>query len=96
MILVNKLLDYTAKWNLPRIYLFTGNPVINRYGGIVMGRGAARMCRDRFYDVDKEFGKIIKKDPYVNLMFTTVGNKKWLGWFKVKDHWKDAATSGAV
>jgi hypothetical protein len=96
MILKREMLDYTQKWNLPVVLLFTGNPVLNRYGGIVMGRGAARMCRDKYYGIDLEFGKIIKQNPGAHLMFTQIKKRQVLGWFKVKHHWQDQADIGLI
>lgn len=98
MIVVNGLLDYTKRWELPTVYLFTGNPVIRNDGGLVMGRGAARMIRDHYSGIDRKLGQRVrarKKDQH--LVFIQVDEhpiypeSQYLGWFQVKDHWAEPA-----
>jgi hypothetical protein len=91
MKLIDGLLDYSTKWTLPNVYLFTGNAVIKNNGAIVMGRGAAKQVRDSYKDIDKAFGAIIERDPTVSLAWVSLPNDQHLGWFKVKDHWRENA-----
>jgi len=91
MILEQSKLHYTAPWSFPDILLFTGNPVIANHGGIVMGRGAAKQCRDLFPGVDREFAKLLIQTPDANLLFVQLAPGKHLGWFKVKHHWQEEA-----
>jgi hypothetical protein len=90
MKLINSLLDYSDPWKDPDIYLFTGNPIIKKNGAIVMGRGAARQVRDRYPGIDVVFGKIISEEPHLNVLVIGKGDRQ-LGWFKVKDHWREPA-----
>ncbi len=84
---VNSLLDYSEDWTLPEVRLFTGNPIKRQDGGIVMGRGAARQVRDTYPGIDK----LIKTDKPVTWIEIPDRSRQWLGWFKVKHHWKDEA-----
>ena len=87
MIIVNELLDYTKEWELPHLYLFTGNPIVNARGGIVMGRGAARQIRDFYKDIDIRFAQATGE--YIRWVELKKG--QYLGWIKVKNHWADNA-----
>lgn len=91
MKLVHDRLYYTTPWEFPDIFLFTGNPIINKSGGIVMGRGAAKEVRDAYPGVDRVFGRMIQKDPTKHLLWAEVRSKSVVGWFKVKNHWMEEA-----
>lgn len=92
-----QLLDYSAEWAVPDIYIFTGNPIIKANGAIVMGRGAAKQVRDSYPGIDQAFGGAIKDNPNRSLLFVALRTKsnevgaKILGWFKVKNHWQQEA-----
>ena len=90
MKLINSLLDYSDPWEDPDVYLFTGNAVIKNNGAIVMGRGAARQVRNCYPGIDRAFGKHLMKEPDLNVLILGKANRQ-LGWFKVKDHWKEPA-----
>jgi len=98
MILIEGLLNYSVPWQLPDIYLFTGNPVVKRDGSIVMGRGAAKQVRDSIPGVDLLFGMGIIENPTANLLWTSTSGvpETRLGWFKVKTHWKDPAEMSII
>ena len=87
MKIVKGLLDYSTPWALPDIYLFTGNPVVNSRGGIVMGRGAARQVRDLYPGVDRELAQTTGE----NIRLVLLAPRMHLGWIKVKNHWNDIA-----
>lgn len=91
MQLVNARIDYTKQYQLPHVLLFTGNPVIKRDGSIVMGRGAARQVRDTYPGIDKVFGQLIRNNPNKPVLFATIGEQKYMGWFQVKHHWAEDA-----
>lgn len=91
MKLIDGLLDYSTKWALPDVYLFTGNAVIKNNGAIVMGRGAAKQVRDSYKDIDKSFGLVIEARPGINLAWVSLSAIQHLGWFKVKEHWRENA-----
>lgn len=92
-----QLLDYSAEWAVPDIYIFTGNPIIKANGAIVMGRGAAKQVRDSYPGIDQAFGRAVKDNPENSLLFVSVrprsgkAEAKILGWFKVKNHWQQEA-----
>lgn len=91
MIIKNELLDYTKPWTRPDVYLFTGNPICNAAGALVMGRGAAKQVRDTYPGVAFEFAKVITSRHNVQFVSVTPDHSQRIGWFKVKDHWKDPA-----
>ena len=91
MKLINGLLDYSAYWQVPDVYLFTGNPVVKNNGAIVMGRGAAKQVRDSFPGIDKAFGQAVRRNPKAHILSVTISPQRYLGWFKVKDHWAEDA-----
>jgi hypothetical protein len=91
MKLIDGLLDYSKHWERPDIYLFTGNATIKKDGAIVMGRGAAKQCRDLFPGVDQTIGGLLAMQPKANLLFAFISPGQWLGWFKVKEHWSTPA-----
>ena len=96
MKLIDGLLDYSTKWTLPNVYLFTGNSVIKNNGAIVMGRGAAKQVRDSYKDIDKSFGLAIEARPGVNLIWITLPGDQHIGWFKVKEHWQQPALRDVI
>jgi len=94
MVIVKKRLNYNANWELPDIYLFTGNNYITKNGKLVMGRGAALACRDLFEGCDKQFAlKILtsKHTPNYYVEFIELAPNKLLGVFQVKHNFADNA-----
>lgn len=91
MKLIEGLLDYGKPWTMPDVYLFTGNSTVKKNGAIVMGRGAARQVRDTYPGIDESFGLILKAKPLKHIAWTSLLNEQHIGWFKVKDHWAEAA-----
>lgn len=102
MKLINSLLDYTQPWELPDVYLFTGNPIVRLDGALVMGRGAARQVRDTFPGIDYAFGKLISSKYRDNdhVLFLPCGEpfspRQIIGWYKVKHHWRNEAAPGLI
>ena len=91
MKLIRSLLDYSTPWELPNVYLFTGNGIIKQNGAIVMGRGAAKQVRDSYPGIDRAFGKLIRDNPDDYMLIHKMGSIQFLGWFKVKNHWQQPA-----
>lgn len=102
MKLIDGLLDYSTKWSLPDVYLFTGNAIIKNNGAIVMGRGAAKQVRDSYPGVDKAFGLAIEARPLEFIQWVRLAGhpddtgEQHIGWFKVKDHWRDPARRSII
>lgn len=90
MLLINGKLDYRQAWGLPHMVLFTGNPVKKTNNAIVMGAGAALQVRDAYLGVDIKLGALI--DNTTHLAFTQLQPNQYIGWFKVKHHWRDNAS----
>lgn len=87
MKLIHHRLDYAKPWSLPDVYLFTGNPIRNARGGVVMGRGAALQVRDTYPGIDQ----LIRTHKPVTFTAIPSGNQQYIGWFQVKHHWRDPA-----
>jgi len=96
-------------WNCPikpHLLLFTANRTINKAGELVMGRGFALQVRQKYPQVAKMLGRLIKrhyinkKDYYIKYVcleegFNILGyeaEKNFnIGAFQVKRHFKDKA-----
>ena len=77
------------------ILLVTCNSYIRTDGALVMGRGAAKEMRDSIKGIDKIFGDVVLR-KYGNLgkygVILVVSQKRGLGVFQVKHHFKDKAS----
>ena len=91
MKLVIGYLNYAERWWWPDVYLFTGNSTVRKDGGVVMGRGAARQCRDIWPNLARNLGSQLEKDSEASLLWVDVNQYQRLGWFKVKNHWQESA-----
>lgn len=90
MKLIQALLPYTVPWALPDVYLFTGNAMVRNDGACVMGRGAAKVVRDRWPGVDFALGYMINESKQ-SLHWVRINDNQHIGWFKVKEHWANDA-----
>lgn len=79
-------------------FLITTNPIINRAGLAVMGRGMAKQAADRFASLRGDMAKQLEGlGPlgYVRRPVRTIGKygptMTRIGWFMVKHHWKSHA-----
>lgn len=73
------LLNYSDKWELPIVKIFTGNSTIRGDGALVMGRGAALQVRDAYPGIDKKMGNQIRdfskshnNSEYYGICFATI------------------------
>lgn len=86
-------------------FLITTNPIVNKQGLAVMGRGIAKQAADKFPTLRKDFAdKLVNRDGRrVNLSpVFTIGRYEVrssplnyllrVGCFMVKDHWKNRAS----
>ena len=80
-------LNYREPWVLPTVKLFTGNPVLRSDGALVMGAGAAKAVRDRWPGV--QYG--LRIIPGRRLAWYEIQPSQWIGWFQVKEHWREPA-----
>ena len=79
--------DMFSVFNISDHFLITTNAIIKKNGGLVMGAGIAKTCRDRWPGLDVKLGTAIKQNgPEYGVI---LGRK--LGIFQVKHHFKDAA-----
>lgn len=93
MKIIEGLLDYKTPWALPDVYLFTGNPITNGAGKLVMGRGAAQAVRDRYRGCDVAMATAVRgaKLRGCHLAWVSIEPRQAIGWFQVKHHWQEAA-----
>jgi len=91
MKIVEGILDYSKPWSLPDVYLFTGNNVVKNDGAVVMGRGAAKQCRDIYPGIDVAIGNMIRSYPLSPVVWVMINPKQCLGWFQVKKDWQAPA-----
>jgi len=92
MKVIHALLDYSTPWALPDVFLFTGNPIRNSRGEVVMGRGAAKQVRDCYPTVAKQ----ITTDQPVTLLRIDDNRLQYIGWFQVKHHWREPADRALI
>lgn len=76
------------------LFLITTNPIINKQGLAVMGRGIAKQMADRYPEVREDFAQAMHmlRDTDCWPCYTdTIGGygypKQTVGFFMVKDHW---------
>jgi hypothetical protein len=97
MKIIDQKLDYSKHWSLPDVYLFTGNATVKKGDALVMGRGAALQVRNSYPGIDKHFGLKIKFASNKHIHWAAVHPnavipaEQYIGWFKVKNHWRDKA-----
>lgn len=91
------ILEHGNMWDVfgkTDLFLITTNPIINKQGNLVMGRGIAKEFAERFPTGPKEFASIIRGFPNSNvgnLYYEPVFGKQHVGYFMVKDHWAENA-----
>lgn len=83
------------------LFLLTTNPIIRKDGAIVMGRGIAKEAAIRFPDLPFTMAIRYKQNKHeqqyvdplntYNVGFVNRYEGQLIGWFMVKDHWKEAA-----
>lgn len=78
------------------LFLITTNPVVNKQGLAVMGRGAAKQAADKFPTIRKDFAQrmhllmSVRLWPcYSDIIDEYAGQE--IGFFMVKSHWARAA-----
>lgn len=78
------------------LFVITTNPVVNKQGLAVMGRGIARQAADRFPTIRKDFADRLKYLTLPDVMFRYTGyigkyDNQPILYFMVKDHWANDA-----
>lgn len=77
-------------WDTVDHFIITTNSTLKNNGALVMGAGIARQVRDRFSNIDRKIGTVIKQHPTPRRYGLLLGAKK-LGIFQVKYHWGSPA-----
>lgn len=81
-------------WGKTDLFLFTSNPVVNKEGLAVMGRGIALQLADRYPQIRKDFGRYLQVWwPRLHYKCEALGvyDNQNVGYFMVKDHWAEPA-----
>lgn len=82
------------------LFMITTNPIIRKDGAVVMGRGIAKEAATRFPQLPYEFGRMVKfmtiQDVSRKTMWSSIGvigqyDLQNIGFFMVKNHWKQPA-----
>lgn len=81
-----------SMWGKTDLFLFTSNPLVNKQGLAVMGRGIAKQVADRHPEIRKDFGGMLSSDFlfYPTDLIGEYGGQA-VGYFMVKDHWREPA-----
>lgn len=74
------------------LFLVTTNPIVNKQGLAVMGRGIAKQAADRFPTIRADFAKVIMS-PVRVWDCDAIGeyDGQRVGYFMVKAHWAEPA-----
>lgn len=73
------------------MFLITTNPIINKQGLAVMGRGMAKQIADRFPRIREDLSRLLRVYPHVNIGYIGRYDEQNVSCFMVKDHWKAEA-----
>lgn len=81
-------------WGQTDLFLFTSNPIVNKKGLAVMGRGIAKQLADRHPQIRKDFGDWLtiwwpRLGYHVEALDYYDGQN--VGFFMVKEHWAEDA-----
>lgn len=99
------ILEHGDMWDVygrTDLFLITTNPVVNKSGELVMGRGIAKQMKDAFPGSAKEFANMVAVGrslgrPYVSTMYySPVFGTQLVGYFMVKDHWAEEARPSII
>lgn len=82
-------------WGKTDLWMFTSNPIRNRYGGIVMGAGIAKQVAQRFPYVPRRFRDVLDRNP-ASAGVLSACDDQLLGYFMVKHHWELPADLGVI
>lgn len=83
-------------WGDTDLFLFTSNPVVNKQGLAVMGRGIAKQLADAQPDVRQHFGRVLSAPRPANVGVLGWYDWQMVGWFRVKDHFAQDAKTGII
>lgn len=81
-------------WGKTDLFLFTSNPIVNKQGLAVMGRGIAKQLADKHPQIRKDFGQWLTIWwPRLKYRCAALGvyEGQNVGFFMVKDHWAEDA-----
>lgn len=73
------------------VVMVTGNSTLKLDGSVVMGRGAALQCKQRYSGIDHEFGALIKAAGQMYGVLFTSQYGRTIGLFQVKNAYRDDA-----
>lgn len=88
--------DMFSVWGKTDLFLFTSNPIVNKRGLAVMGRGIARQVADRYPLAQEMFGATLLGGYARNVGVLGKFDGQLLGWFRVKDHFAQQARTNII
>lgn len=93
--------DMFSMWGNTDLFVLTTNPIRREDGAVVMGRGIALEAKNRYPALPYDFGRRLSQaegiQRYDDALFPVdigvIGQygKQSVGWFMVKDHWRENA-----
>lgn len=87
--------DMFSIWGKTDMFLFTANPIINKQGLAVMGRGIALQLAERVPTIRRDFAERMRLLAEFwgpcNCDIIDRYDDQSVGFFMVKDHWKNQA-----
>ena len=88
------------------LFMLTTNPIRRKDGAIVMGRGIAKQAADKYPKLPYDFGYRLAQaehaQGYIEVMYPVdigiIGtyDTQMIGWFMVKDHWRNPADPAII
>lgn len=91
--------DMFSMWGKTDLFLFTSNPIINKQGLAVMGRGIAKQLADRLPTIRYDFTRRLRLlQPVLKSYCDIIGvyDDQPVGFFMVKAHWREHAKLGII
>ena len=78
-------------WGKTDLFLFTSNPIVNKQGLAVMGRGIAKQLADSHPIIREVFGDALSDGIHFPCDWLCTVKGQRVGYFMVKDHWAQPA-----
>lgn len=93
--------DMFSMWGKTDLFLFTSNPVVNKQGLAVMGRGIAKQLSDRLPTIRNDFADYLNRSSGEYTVaelgnYELDGEIQCVGYFMVKAHWAEAAKLSVI
>lgn len=82
---------------LSDLLCITTNSTLMSNGELVMGAGIALQAKQRFPELPRQLGEIIRKTrPFYGLVYLPIEGGRYLGAFQTKTHWRSPSTTDLI